>query len=100
MIKAQVKKIPNWKSPGPDGVQGSWLKKLTALHKRIAKQMDSIISNRDDIPKWMRHTNLGRDIQIWEWHGLIIRRLMIWFPIPGYLKALNLCKCLTTSSNL
>ena len=25
MIKEQVKKIPNWKTPGPDGVQGYWL---------------------------------------------------------------------------
>ena len=53
MIKEQVKQIPSWKSPGPDGVQGYCLKKLTALHERIAKQMDNIISNRDDIPKWM-----------------------------------------------
>ena len=44
MIKVQVKKIPTWKSPGPDGVQGYWLKKLTAT------QMD-IISNREDILK-------------------------------------------------
>ena len=27
MIKEQVKQILNWKSPGPDGVQGYWLKK-------------------------------------------------------------------------
>ena len=53
MIKEQVKKIPNWKKTGPDGVQGYWLKKLTALHQRIAKQINNIISNRDDIPKWM-----------------------------------------------
>ena len=53
MIKEQVKKIPNWKSPGPDGVQGYWLKKLTALHERIAKQMDNIISNKGDIQKRM-----------------------------------------------
>ena len=53
MIKEQVRKIPNWKSPGPDGVQGYWLKKLTALHERIAKQMDNIISNGEKIPKWM-----------------------------------------------
>ena len=26
MIKEQVKQIPNWKSPGSDGVQGYWLK--------------------------------------------------------------------------
>ena len=53
MIKDLVKKIPNWKSPGPDGVQGDWLKKLTALHEHIAKQIDNIINSIEDIPKWM-----------------------------------------------
>ena len=53
MIKEQVKKIPNWKSPGANGVQGYWLNKSTALREPMAKQMDNIISNRDDIPKWM-----------------------------------------------
>ena len=53
MIKEQVKKIPNWKSPGPDGVQGYWLKKLRALYEHIAKQMDNIISNKGDIQKRM-----------------------------------------------
>ena len=59
MINEQVKKIPNWKSPGPDGVQGYWLKRLTTLHARIAKQMDNIISNREDTPKWM---TLGKTV--------------------------------------
>ena len=31
MIKEQVKKIPHCKSPGPNGLQGYWLKKSTAL---------------------------------------------------------------------
>ena len=53
MIKEKVKKIPNRKSPGPDRVQGYWFKKYTALHERIAKQMDNIISTIEDIPKWM-----------------------------------------------
>ena len=35
MIKEQVKKIPNWKSPGSDRVQGNWLKTLTALNECI-----------------------------------------------------------------
>ena len=51
MIKEQVKKIPNWKSPGPDGVHGYWLKKLTKLHECMAKQMDNIITKREEIPK-------------------------------------------------
>ena len=58
MIKAQVKKIQNWKTPGPDGLQGQQLKKLTTLHERIAKQMDNTIINREDIPKWMTKTVL------------------------------------------
>ena len=58
MIKEQVKKIPNWKTPGPDGIQGYWMKKLTALHERIAKQIDNI-SNREDVPKWM---TLGKKV--------------------------------------
>ena len=56
MIKEQVKKIPNWKNPGPDGVQGYWLQKLT--------------------------------------------KRMLEIGYPEYWKAFNLCKCLTTSSNL
>ena len=53
IITKQVKKIQHWKIPGPDGVQGYWLKILTALHECIAKQMDDIISNRENIPEWM-----------------------------------------------
>ena len=59
MIKEQVKKIPNWKSPGPDGVQGYWLKKLTALHECIAKQINDTISNAEDIPQWI---TLGKTV--------------------------------------
>ena len=59
MIKEQIKKILNRKSPGPDGVHCYWLKKLTALHERIAKQMDNIVSTREDIPKWM---TLGKTV--------------------------------------
>ena len=53
MIIEQVKKIPNWQSPGPDGVQGYWLEELTALYEHIATQIDNIISNREDIPQWI-----------------------------------------------
>ena len=28
MMAAKVKKIPNWRAPGPDGVQGFWLRIL------------------------------------------------------------------------
>ena len=35
-ITKQCKKIPNWKAPGLDGVQGYWIKKITSCHQRIA----------------------------------------------------------------
>ena len=53
LIRQQCKKIPNWKAPGPDGVQGYWIKKLTSLHGRIACQMDDMINNRIPVPSWM-----------------------------------------------
>ena len=53
MVTERVKKIPNWKAPGPDGVQGYWLKKLTSLHDRIAEQMNELVNNRAPLPVWM-----------------------------------------------
>ena len=53
LIRQQCKEIPNWKSPGPDGIQGYWIKKLTSLHGRIACQMDDMINNRIPVPSWM-----------------------------------------------
>ena len=53
MVTKQSKKMPNWKSPGPDGVQGYWIKNLTALHERIAVQMNDFIANRNEVPKWI-----------------------------------------------
>ena len=55
LIKAQCRKIPNWKAPGPDGVQGYWIKKLTALHDRIASQMNDMINNGVAVPNWMTY---------------------------------------------
>ena len=34
-------------------VQGYWLKRFQALHERIATQMDDVINNEMDIPKWV-----------------------------------------------
>ena len=53
MVTQQTRQVPNWKCPGLDGVQGYWLKVFPALHKRIGTQIDEIINNWMDIPKWM-----------------------------------------------
>ena len=53
MVTAEAKKILNWKAPGPHGVQGYWIKKLTSLHDRIAEQMNEMVYSRVPIPAWM-----------------------------------------------
>ena len=53
MVKQQVKKILNWKAPGPNGVQEFWIKKLTSLHERIATQLTDLINNMKEIPLWI-----------------------------------------------
>ena len=50
MVTARSKRIPNWKATGPDGVEGYWIKNITALHVRIADQVDYLINNRVTIP--------------------------------------------------
>ena len=30
-----IRKIPNWKAPSPDNVQGFWLKSMKKLHERL-----------------------------------------------------------------
>ena len=44
-VKQQLKKVSNWKGPGPDGVQGFWLKNFKALHCRIAEQLNLILES-------------------------------------------------------
>ena len=53
MVKKQCRKLPNWKAPGRDGVQGYWIKKLSSLHGRIANQLNEVISGVGRLPEWM-----------------------------------------------
>ena len=53
IVAQQTREISNWKCPGAAGVQCYWLKEFPALHERIETQMDDMINNRMDIPKWM-----------------------------------------------
>ena len=51
-LKQKLKKMPNWKGPGPDGVQGYWLKNFTYLHERITFQLDECLQ-QGNVPDWM-----------------------------------------------
>ena len=51
-IKRQLRKMPNWKAPGPDGLQGYWLKKSTSCTDRIAEQLQ-VCLDTSVVPNWM-----------------------------------------------
>ena len=51
-LKKQVRKMPNWKSTGPDGVQGYWIKNLRNLHGNIALQLHRCLQE-NNVPSWM-----------------------------------------------
>ena len=44
--------MPNWNGPGPEIVQGYWIKYLTPLHERIVAQLNAILSTAC-VPQWM-----------------------------------------------
>jgi len=60
-IKNKSKKMANWKSRGPDQVQGYWLKRLTSLHERLAQQLQNILDDPNCMPSWL---TTGRTVLI------------------------------------
>ena len=51
-VKALLKKFPNWKAPGPDGVQGYWLKNFVSLHSKLAEHLNLCLET-GETPAWM-----------------------------------------------
>ena len=51
-VRKQIRKMPNWKSPGPDAVQGYWIKNLSNWHSSIALQVDRCLQE-NNFPKLM-----------------------------------------------
>ena len=45
-------RMPNWKSPGPDLVQGFWLKDFSSLHERVRLQLKECLDSRF-VPSWL-----------------------------------------------
>ena len=44
--------MPNWKSPGPDLVQGFWLKNFSSLHERVRVQLKECLDS-GFVPSWL-----------------------------------------------
>ena len=51
-VKEIRKKMRNWKSPGPDGVQGYWIKRFSECHTQIAEQLNNLLSDDQVMPEW------------------------------------------------
>ena len=50
-LKKILKKIPNWKAPGPDRAQGLWSKNFTSLHKNIVWNLNACLEG--ETARWM-----------------------------------------------
>ena len=51
-MKKILGRISNWKSPGPDLVQGFWLKNFSSLHERIRLQLKECLDS-GFVPSWL-----------------------------------------------
>ena len=51
-VRKQLSQMANWKSPGPDGLQGFWLKNFTSLRVRISEQLNQCLQSKTT-PDWM-----------------------------------------------
>ena len=51
-LKKILGRMPNWKSPGPDLVQGFWLKSFSSLHQRARLQLKECLDS-GFVPSWL-----------------------------------------------
>ena len=51
-LKKILGRMPNWKSPGPDLVQGFWLKNFSSLHERVRLQLKECLHS-EFVPIWL-----------------------------------------------
>ena len=51
-LQKQLTHTASWKSPGPDGIHGFWLKHFSSLHKFLCTQFNNSLATKS-IPEWM-----------------------------------------------
>ena len=50
-LKKQANKLSKWKSLGPDGVQGYWIKNIKSLHVKMSAMFNECLIS-GDVPPW------------------------------------------------
>ena len=51
-LKKILGRMPNWKSPCPDLVQGFWLKNLSSFHERVRLELKECLDS-GFVPSWL-----------------------------------------------
>ena len=51
-VSIHLRKMPNWKAPGPDGCYRFWLKKFTSFHQAMVNYLHGCIKT-GDFPNWI-----------------------------------------------
>ena len=51
-LKKILGRMPNWKSPGQELVQGFWLKNFSSLHERVRLQLKECLDS-GFVPSWL-----------------------------------------------
>ena len=51
-VKGGIRKMTNWKAPGPDWVRGFWFKKFPSLHENLTEALKDCLE-RGETPEWM-----------------------------------------------
>ena len=52
IVKRGIRRMTNWKAPGPDQVRGFWFKKLTSLHCVLTDALKECVE-QGEVPGWM-----------------------------------------------
>ena len=48
-----LKRMGNWKSPGPDQVYAFWVKRITCLHGDLTRNYNLLVQDPDAVPDWL-----------------------------------------------
>ena len=62
-VKTAIRKMNNWKAPGPDCIQGYWFKRFSTLHSRLTEHLQTCVVE-GNVPTWMtkgRTTSIKKD---------------------------------------
>ena len=51
-VKTAIRKMTNWKVPGPDCVQGYWFKRFSSLYSSLTEHLQTCVVV-GDVPTWM-----------------------------------------------